>query len=127
MSASGLRLRPRDLAKLGFLYLNHGKWQNRQILSPQWIAASLKPRVTIKENLAYGYQWWIDFFSIPGSEYRVYEASGNGGQRIYVVPGYGLLAVITAGNYDIRDRDTRMVPWRILVEHLLPAAGATVD
>ena len=49
-----LQLQPRDLAKLGFLYLHGGEWEGRQIVSPEWVARSTTPRVKYGERSLYG-------------------------------------------------------------------------
>ena len=115
------------MAKIGYLYLNKGQWRGQQVVPQNWISASVETHVEVKKGLGYGYQWWIDSFKIQDNEIEIYKASGTGGQRIYVVPDLDLVAVITAGNYDNRDRDIRFVPWRILKDHILPAAGVQSD
>ena len=64
---AGLRMRPRDMAKLGRLMLNHGRWNGQQIVSAEWVDESLKPRLSVwasgspgnqPDELRYGYQWW---------------------------------------------------------------------
>ena len=46
IAASGLRLRPRDMAKIGYLYVNEGRWQERQVLPAAWVMASTRPQVS---------------------------------------------------------------------------------
>jgi len=100
MSYTGLRMRPRDLAKLGRLVLDRGRWQGRQIIPASWIDASLKPRLaTGFEDTRYGYFWWTGTASWKGRQLPWAAAFGNGAQRIYVVPDLDLCLVITAGAY----------------------------
>ncbi|MEV0199516.1 serine hydrolase [Nonomuraea sp. NPDC050691] len=89
MAASGLRLRPRDLAELGSLVLDGG----RGLVPQGWIAEMLRPRVRIAEGFEYGYQWYVS----PG---HWVAAIGNGGQRILVAPGSRLVVAVTAGDYE---------------------------
>jgi CubicO group peptidase (beta-lactamase class C family) len=102
-TSGGLRLRPRDLAKLGQLMLDDGAWRGRQIVSAGWIkqmTAQQSPRGTwfgIAD--AYGYLWWRGRSSIGAREVKWIAALGRGGQRLYVVPGLDLVAVVTAGLY----------------------------
>jgi CubicO group peptidase (beta-lactamase class C family) len=121
IAASGLRLRPRDLAKIGFLFVNGGRWRGQQILSPTWIAESTRARIQLDSISAYGYQWWVDIESLAGDPTPFPVARGNGGQRIYVVPRLRLVAVITAGNYNSSaSRFSEQAFWR----YILPAAIA---
>jgi CubicO group peptidase (beta-lactamase class C family) len=83
--AFGLWLRPRDMAKIGQLMLQEGVWDGRQIVPREWIEASTR----IYANGDYGYYWWIS------QENRVYRASGDGGQRIFVDEGNNLVIVLT--------------------------------
>jgi CubicO group peptidase (beta-lactamase class C family) len=100
MAFTGLRLRPRDMAKLGRLVLDHGAWRGRQIVPRDWIAASLQPRISTGiADFQYGYLWWLGPVDWHGRKLRWAAAFGNGGQRIIVVPELDLTVVITAGAY----------------------------
>jgi CubicO group peptidase (beta-lactamase class C family) len=96
----GLYLTPRDLAKIGYLYLNDGIWEKRRLLPEGWVAASVAPAVTISETSPrrYGYKWWL----LPnGSGGYAWLANGYGGQYLIVVPEQRLIAVFTGWNiYD---------------------------
>ncbi len=104
MAYTGLRMRPRDLAKLGQLVLNRGQWQGRQIVSAAWIEASLTPRLrTGFDDTGYGYFWWTGKADWHGRSLAWAAAFGNGGQRIFVLPELELCVVVTAGAYgDLR-------------------------
>jgi CubicO group peptidase (beta-lactamase class C family) len=100
-AASGLRLRPRDLAKIGSLVLSKGNWKGRQVVSSDWIAQSSKRHVTKipwspNGTYGYGYMWYPGKHLGPG----FVRAVGNGQQRIYVVPERGLAVTIFAGMYN---------------------------
>ena len=100
-AASGLRLRPRDLAKIGQLVLNQGNWEGRQIVPRSWLEASFEDRVPAEDELEYGYQWWLGRGRVDG---RCWIAGfGNGGQRLVIVPDLDLVVAILAGNYDQPD------------------------
>jgi CubicO group peptidase (beta-lactamase class C family) len=100
MAYTGLRLRPRDMAKLGRLVLNHGQWQGQQVVPAAWIDASLLPRLdTGFDHLQYGYFWWTGSVTWQGRNLPWAAAFGNGGQRIFVVPDLDLCVVVTAGAY----------------------------
>jgi CubicO group peptidase (beta-lactamase class C family) len=85
----GLRLRAIDLAKLGQLYLQRGKWDGKQVVSEQWIEAATSNRT----GSGYGYYWWT---GLSGSDGRAFAAKGVHGQQIYVDPDRDLVFVVTA-------------------------------
>ncbi|WP_243315211.1 serine hydrolase domain-containing protein [Geothrix paludis] len=100
MAYTGLRMRPRDMAKLGRLVLNRGQWQGRQIVPSAWIDASLTPRLrTGFDDTGYGYLWWTGSAAWHDRAVPWAAAFGNGGQRIFVAPDLDLCVVITAGAY----------------------------
>ncbi len=107
-AASGLRLRPRDLAKIGQLVLNQGRLQDRQLVPSHWLAASFENSVAAEDNLEYGYQWWLGRGRSDGR--RWIAGFGNGGQRLIVIPNLDLVVVVMAGNYNQPDA------WRIAVK-----------
>jgi CubicO group peptidase (beta-lactamase class C family) len=107
LAFAGLRMRPRDIAKLGRLVLNRGQWDGRQIVPADWIAASLQPRIrTGIADFQYGYQWWAG--TVPWQDRKLMWSAtfGNGGQRLFVVPELDLTVVMTAGAYG----DPRIAP-----------------
>lgn len=98
----GLYLTPRDLAKIGYLYLNDGIWDGARILPEGWVRASMERRVTNAGSggIGYGYQWWL----VPwdSGSHDAYTCLGYGGQRLLVVPERDLIAVFTGWNvYDM--------------------------
>lgn len=96
----GLRLRPRDVAKLGRLVLNGGTWHNRRVVSADWVEASLRPRIaTGVRDFQYGRHWWCGTTSWNESPLSWQAAFGNGGQRLFLVPELDVCVVIMAGAY----------------------------
>jgi CubicO group peptidase (beta-lactamase class C family) len=98
-AGSGLRLRPRDMAKIGQLVLAGGRWNDRQIVSKAWIDASTTPHINGTGLYFYGYLWWLGRSLLNGRDVRWVAAYGRGGQSIHVVPELDLVVVITAGYY----------------------------
>jgi len=102
-AAAGVRLRPRDAAKIGQLVLNRGQWNGRQIVSADWIAQSITPRFQaigyFGSTLLYGYQWWMGRSLVDGKEIKWIGAFGWGGQRIFIVPELDLVIMTTAAQY----------------------------
>lgn len=104
MAWGGLRLRPRDLARLGRVLLDGGQWQGRQLVPAAWIDASFQPHVpTGSGELRYGYQWWRGAVTLGRRRMGWVAAMGNGGQRMFLVPDLDLVVVVTAGNYNQPD------------------------
>jgi CubicO group peptidase (beta-lactamase class C family) len=87
-----LKLRPRDMAALGTLYLHEGRWNGRQIVSAAWVRAATAGHVPAFGSAdEYGYLWWVG--TADGSE--AYLAWGYGGQLIEVVPARKLVVVVS--------------------------------
>ena len=97
-AGGGLRLRPRDMAKLGQLVLAGGRWKDRQIVSKAWIDASTAPRIKTTDG-SYGYLWWLGRSQHGGRQVHWIGALGRGGQSIRIVPELDLVVAVTAGYY----------------------------
>lgn len=102
MTGGGLRLRSRDLARLGQLVLAGGAHGGRQIVPAAWVKAALAPHARIDENTEYGYLWWLRTFTAGERSVRVAYMSGNGGNKVAVVPELDMVVVLTATNYNTR-------------------------
>jgi CubicO group peptidase (beta-lactamase class C family) len=116
-AASGLRLRPRDLASIGQLVLQQGRWGGRQVVPAAWLEDSFREHVAAEDGLHYGYQWWLGRGRADGRPWMA--GFGNGGQRLVVIPGLDLVVVVLAGNYN--QRDAWKVPVAVMTDILLPA------
>ena len=117
----GMYLTPRDMLKFGQLYLNKGKWKNKQILSKKWVKKSFKNYLNLEntpEKNGYGYLWWHYSYNINGEDIKSIEARGAGGQYIFIIPKLDIVVVITSGNY--RNRKGQQ-PEKILEKYILPA------
>jgi CubicO group peptidase (beta-lactamase class C family) len=105
--ASGLRLTPRGLARIGECVAAGGRWDGRAVVPDWWLEASHTPRVTIAQGFDYGYQWYLGTAPAPaGGAVRWAAGQGNGGQRLLVVPELGLAVAITCGAYDSANQMT---------------------
>jgi len=92
-----LQMTPRDLAKIGFLFLHRGRWEDRQIVSADWVERATRAQVRVpKRDADYGYGWWIH----KGKYAGLYEAQGRGGQFVTVAPGSDIVVVFTGGFYE---------------------------
>ncbi|MGA2324602.1 MAG: serine hydrolase [Sedimentisphaerales bacterium] len=127
-TGGGLFLRPRDMAKIGFLFLNGGRWQGKQIISKEWVKESTKNYVDSGQIPAwvqangYGYQWWLGSFKVGNRIVESYGARGRAGQFILVFPEQQIVAVFTGLNDNILMNQ----PLDMLQRYILPAAGAVV-
>lgn len=106
-------LRPRDMAKFGMMYLNNGKWNNKQVIPKEWVAASFQKHSVI-QNVNYGYLWWLKYLNSDGTRYNGIAAQGNGGQRIFLFPEQQLVVVITGGNYNTQSPSDELIAKYIL-------------
>lgn len=77
----------RDFAKIGRLYLNHGNWNGKQIVSEKWIGNSIKLDTTNGSPWNYQYNWWLP------SQTGDFMAHGKGGQYLYVNPAKNMIIV----------------------------------
>jgi CubicO group peptidase (beta-lactamase class C family) len=112
----GLELSAHDLAKIGYLMLHKGKWENQQIVSKQWVEKSVKPFVTFSEQSGYGYQWWVPKYAEDKAE--IFAGNGYGGQFLLVVPEYDMIVVFNGWNIH---EQTEKSTWRALQDRILPA------
>ncbi|MEP6502194.1 MAG: serine hydrolase [Betaproteobacteria bacterium] len=123
---SQIHLRPRDMLKLGMVYANDGAWQGRQLIPASWVRASLAEQSRV-DGTGYGWFWWRPWMNVqtPQGPRRVQlvAAQGNGGQKIYLVPEFDLVAVFTAGAYNSNGAP----PNRIMADIVLPALIAQPD
>ena len=98
--ASGnLKLRPRDMAKFGYLFLNGGVWKGERIISEKWVEESTKKHALPSWADGYGYQWWLRTYRASSASVDSFYADGWGGQRIMVFPSLDMVVVFTGGNY----------------------------
>ena len=97
-AASGLRMRPRDLARIGQLVLDRGTWGDSQLVPSEWLDQSMTPRVRANDNAEFGYHWWLG--KVRGTDQPWMAAFGNGGQCLFIAPSLELVVVITSGNYN---------------------------
>lgn len=131
VAASGLRMRPVDLARVGLMVLGRGAFGGKQVVPAAWIERCVTPLVAVDEIRRYGYQWYMGTMSYSApvaprwDRARLapfWSAVGNGGQRLFLYPELDLAVAITAGNYDTPDQ--WVPPTRIVRDVILPALAA---
>ena len=92
----GLFMHTENMAKLGQLYLNKGKWNGKQIIPESWAEASVTKKVdSIEGTYGYGYQLWME--ERPGS----FEYNGMLGQNVLIYPDVDMVIVTNAGNEEL--------------------------
>jgi CubicO group peptidase (beta-lactamase class C family) len=93
----GLYLNMADLAKIGYLFLRAGNWNGKQIVTGEWVKASVVPSVKLGDKVQYGYKWWLYYYSNNNMQYA-WHGSGFGGQFPIVIPEYDIVVVFTGWN-----------------------------
>jgi CubicO group peptidase (beta-lactamase class C family) len=100
-AASGGRMRPPDLLRVGQMVLANGAWQGGQIVPADWLKRSTTPAVTIEGTRRYGWHWYLGELPVgtPRPGEPTIGAVGWGGQRLFLVPALDLAVAMNAGNY----------------------------
>ncbi|MEL7246805.1 MAG: serine hydrolase [Bacteroidota bacterium] len=101
-----------DFAKIGLLVLNEGTWQEERLLSKDYITALSKEQIYDPNNGSYGYMWYLDEATIGNKTYPVFYASGNGGNRLFVIPEEDLVVSVQSSAYGYRYGHRRA--WNIM-------------
>lgn len=123
--SGGLSLRPRDLAKIGQLFLNGGYLEENQIITEDWIAESARDWIATDDMEHYGFQWWL--LPLNGLEGHtphsndIFFASGFGGQKLFVIPVLDMIIVFTGNctNYEITDNSATLALYLYLIPSIM--------
>jgi CubicO group peptidase (beta-lactamase class C family) len=115
-SAKRLYMTPRDMAKIGQLIINKGKWNGKQIISEKWVEESTTMKIKMA-GVDYGYLWWNIPFKAKEKVFVSKLATGNGGQYIMVFPELDMVAVFTGGAYNSQEDK---LPFAAMTDILLP-------
>lgn len=118
----GLHLTTHELASFGQFYLQGGRWQGKQLLLPEFVAASTTAQVTggYPERVKYGYLWWV---SLDSAGRRAFFASGAGGQYVYVLPPLELVVVITSALKNLAGLAHRVMIVRLVTDLINASMG----
>ena len=116
----------RDMARIGYLMLRNGKWNNTQVISKKWHKEMLTPWTTLKNmnpavkrsEFEYGYMWWLFKNNVPELK-GAYSARGAMGQYITVIPKLDM--VIAHKTDSVYGRKTPWVRYRRLIEKIIEA------
>lgn len=126
-AASGLRMTARELAKIGSLFLQDGKWNDAEVISESWVHETTRPHLELDTSSdpdfvlegGYGYQWWYNEFRTGDGPRQVIAAVGNGGQRILLIPELDVSVTILSGFYN--DPNHFWTPEILLLQHIIPS------
>ena len=113
----GMSMKPRDMAKFGLLYLNNGRWEDKQIVPQEWVAASTRVYSSERPGKRYGYLIWV----YPEGPAGFIATEGLGSQVIQVVKDRNMVVVMTSA---INDKDGQTVR-DLLTDYIIPAAVST--
>jgi CubicO group peptidase (beta-lactamase class C family) len=120
-------LRPRDLLKLGQLYLNGGTWHGKRVVSMEWVEQSTRPSSELPDLMnrkhLYGFAWHVYRYEVGGRGYTAYFAAGNGGQLVLVFPELDMVVNYNGGAYG---EGRKFVRWQVeLVPQYIVAAAVS--
>ena len=110
----GMWLKPHDMAKIGWLYLNKGRWGQKQIVPAAWVEASTRGHIAANPGDRYGYHWWV---KNDGN----YAAVGYRGQFIFVEREKNMVVVFTG---DLPG-GTFFIPMELGQKFIIPAAASS--
>ena len=120
-------LRPRDMLKLGMLIQRRGEWEGRRVVSEGWVDAAVARQSRVDDS-DYGLGIWHRWYRVetPAGERRIdtIMLSGNGGQKVYLVPSLELIAVFTGGAYNVGSPVNEMMA-RVLLPALIEAGSTS--
>jgi len=126
LASSALYLRPRDMAKIGQLMLQEGTWQGQQVVSAEWVRASVRNAISLPSSMrrsfhtaGYGYQWWLESYN--SGRIKAYSARGHGLQFIVVLPDVGLVVVFTGGAWGISPETAPVQYDHVIEKVILPS------
>lgn len=122
-AASGLRLLPRDLVKVGQLVLAGGRWNGRQVVPADWVKRVTTPVITIDRGRSYGYHWYMGdvIAGTPQQAHHWVGGIGWGGQRLVLFPAGDLVVAMHCGNYRRSGLEQSRVVEAVLTEVVLPS------
>ncbi|MEQ6357265.1 serine hydrolase [Lysinibacillus sp. M3] len=116
--ADGLLLKAEDMMKVGLLVLKKGVYNEKRIVSEDWINHSIKPNLMTYEKIGYyGMHWWVNKQNETkafSEDNHYFFALGFGGQYIFIWPKEELVITITGDLYE-----TSLLPLQLIKDHIL--------
>jgi CubicO group peptidase (beta-lactamase class C family) len=122
-AASGGRMRPPDLLRVGQMVLANGAWQGKQIVPADWLKRSTTPAVTIEGARRYGWHWYLGELPVgtPRNVEPTVSAIGWGGQRLFLVPALDLAVAMNAGNYRLPIMEQGRIGNALILDLVMPS------
>jgi CubicO group peptidase (beta-lactamase class C family) len=121
----GLAMLPRDMAKIGYLYLRNGEWEDKRLLPPAWIDNVSHATVDMKRSAAPDLRYSNSFWALPNKQ--VYMAVGYHCQLIMVFPELDIVAVTTARDFCPFSKLADYISGAVKSETALPSDPAGVN
>lgn len=115
-----IELTPRDMMKLGELYLQNGKWNGREVVPHSWVNESTSTKIAARPGLGYGYFWWTRDFNWKEKVVKSFFAWGYGGQYIFVIPDLQLVVTLT-GSYWTTDPKNHVM--EMMENYIIPSCN----
>ena len=123
-------LKPRDMLKLGLLIQQRGEWQRRRLISAGWIEETVARQSRIDDS-DYGLGPWHRWYRVqrPAGDRRIdtIMLSGNGGQKVFLVPALDLIVVFTGGAFNVESPVNGMMAQVLLPALMTSAATPSSD
>ncbi|MGH7462029.1 MAG: serine hydrolase domain-containing protein, partial [Longimicrobiales bacterium] len=119
MTGGGLRLRSRDLLKLAQLYADGGLWNGKRVVPEPWVKSSIRAHARIDDSTEYGYLWWLKTWKSGEKQFPSFYMTGNGGNKVVVLPDLRMVVVLTSTNYNTRGMHEQTD--KLLTDFILPA------
>lgn len=98
----GLRLTTQGLGRLGDMQRLSGVYEGRRLLPESFAQAAITPQLRANDNNLYGFLWWLPEVEGADGPVQVAAMSGNGGNRVWILPEHGLTVVLTKTDYNTR-------------------------
>jgi CubicO group peptidase (beta-lactamase class C family) len=119
-TGGGLRLTSRDLLKIAELYRTGGDRRDSRIVDAAWVKTSIQPHARIDDETEYGYLWWLKRFKSGEKSYPAFFMSGNGGNKVVVLPELDMSVVLTSTNFNMKGMHQQTE--QLLTDYILRAA-----
>ncbi len=127
-TGGGLYLSPKDMARIGYLYLRNGMWNDKQILPEWWVEKAMEKHVQHAESISdvrsvgYGYMWWLlsknkNYYGDDPAD--IMMAYGHWGQFIFIIPKDDMIVVFTNDNSASYSEEIK--PISLFYKYILPS------
>ena len=118
-TGGGLEFTARDLARLGWMMTDGGRWNGREVVAPSWLAAMMRPHREAFMDMRYGYQMWTRAYQSDCGPVEVWFMAGNGGNDVLAMPGLRAAAVVTRSAYNTRNMHQQT--FELIQNFIIPA------